>query len=47
VNHFLYFFQIVKELHLLPAKADIETQRLGYGFLLSAQIASPQGGGGG
>jgi hypothetical protein len=24
VNHFLYFFQIVKELLFLPAKADIQ-----------------------
>jgi hypothetical protein len=34
VNHFLYFFQIVKELLFLSAKADTKTSRLSYRFLL-------------
>ena len=34
VNHFLYFFQIVKELLFLSAKADTEATRLEYRFSL-------------
>src|SRR5512140_1802053 len=38
VNHFLYFFQIVKELHLLlSAKADTEATRLEYRFSLTSR----------
>ena len=40
VNHFLYFFQIVKELlYYLSAKADIQTRRLTY------QLSGFNGGG--
>jgi hypothetical protein len=48
MNHFLYFFQIVKELLFLSAKADIEARRLGCRFsLLRFKILPSQGVGGG